>query len=39
MSIYSSYEVYPPEFDEEFDCEELCETCTFDCWKNMGDKV
>ncbi|MGN0177225.1 MAG: hypothetical protein ACI389_05290 [Methanobrevibacter sp.] len=35
MSIYSPYEVYPPEADLLFDCEEqFCETCTFDCNKD-----
>ena len=32
MSVYSSIDIYPDFFDEEFDCEEqFCEFCTFDC--------
>lgn len=29
MGVYSSFVVYPPEFDEIDDSE--CETCTFAC--------
>ena len=38
MSIYSPYEVYPPEADELFDCkEQFCKDCTFDCWKEPAE--
>ena len=39
MSVYSSIDIYPDIYDEEFDCEQLfCENCTFDCSRRDEDE-